>query len=367
MKRLGIYAFYDPDGIADEGDLMYLEAVAAELDDLVIVVNGALSEKSRQAFENSTDHIILRENRGFDGGAFREVLLERLPRAIWEDVEELVLFNNTVFGPVYPLASIFERFSKQPADFWGMTPWHGSELSFPEHVQSYFLVFKKAVFQSVAFWAFWQSLRMDFTDVSYLIATYEVQFTPYLVAHGFRYAVLSDENIYTDPLRVLRDGVPVIKKKTLREHVGIDYETMFRILEQTNPKIKRAMIAYMERQKVDRRTARWTNERILEAVRPYSRIYFYGRLVRSYYVLSKLPDKERFLVESDEYDHDGEQGGIHLLHLSELPAHAEDDAIMVVFLGKRNTAFVRERLKSIFSHIIFLCDGMPLDDAQTNM
>ena len=80
--RLGIYAFYDSEGIADAGDLLYLDAVAAELDELFIVVNGKLTPETRSCFERCASRVFCRENRGMDGGAFQEALLERLPRKL---------------------------------------------------------------------------------------------------------------------------------------------------------------------------------------------------------------------------------------------------------------------------------------------
>jgi len=327
--RLGIYAFYDADGVADAGDLMYLSAVRDELDELVIVVNGKLASRTRAAFERYASQIFCRENRGYDGGAFQEVLLERLPRTAWDGVDELVLFNNTVYGPLQPLSPIFKAFSASQADFWGMTLYHAPDL--PNHIQSYFLVFKKSVFQSLAFWTFWKNVRIDFTVADYLIASYEIRLTTALHQAGFRYAVfrkMKGDQIYDEPLKSYEMGIPVLKKKIFRSSAfqisPAEYEELLQHLENEHPKVASAVHDYMRhhhyhwKEVSPYRGLCWSNEAVLAAARPYRRIYFYGCTVRSFYLMSLLSAEERFFVESDACWHGSQQGEYRVLRLSEI-------------------------------------------------
>ena len=200
----------------EEGDLLYLEAVAAELDELVIVVNGTITEATRRMFERYTEEIICRENIGLDAGGFRELLLERLSRPRWQNADELVLFNNTVFGPVQPLRPIFEKFTGASVDFWGITLYHDDD--FPDHIQSYFLVFKNPVLQSAAFLSFWENLRMDFTLPAYLIVEYEIAMTGFLEEAGFQSGVvriMKGNQIYSDPLGGAGGGASRFEKEAV--------------------------------------------------------------------------------------------------------------------------------------------------------
>ena len=327
--RLGIYAFYDAEGIADEGDLIYLSAVRNELDELIIVVNGKLASRTRVVFECYASQIFCRENHGYDGGAFQEVLLKHLPRTVWEAVDELVLFNNTVYGPLQPLSPIFKGFFASQADFWGMTLFHAPEL--PDHIQSYFLAFKKSVLQSSAFWNFWKNLRMDFTVSDYLIASYEIRFTETLHRAGFRYGVLQvmkGDQIYDEPLKSYEMGIPVLKKKIFRSSAfrirPAEYEALLQHLENEHPEVASAVHAYMRHHRYHWKEAPtyrglcWSNEAVLAAVRPYRRIYFYGCTVRSFYLMSLLSAEERFFVESDACWHGSQQGEYRVLRLSEI-------------------------------------------------
>lgn len=369
--RLGIYSFYDAEGMADPGDLQYLEAVRDELDELIVLVNGKLSGSSRKAFAKYTDTIIQRENHGFDGGAFRDVLLQHLSRADVERYDEIVLFNNTVFGPAYPLRPIFEKFPATAIDFWGMTFDYG-DGRLCGHIQSYFWVFRKSVLQSDAFWKFWQELRMDFTDVDYLIASYEVRMTEYLQGCGFRSAFLSDEMVYRRPWQALLAGVPVLKKKNFRSHIyripPQEYQEIFAWLAEHRPELLETIQAYMERFHFDWRKEPepldfsdrllWTNKEIFEAVRPYQRIYFYGVMLWTYYLMKQFPEKDCCLVESDAYHHGPAQGGLPILRLSDLCKEPADcrDAVALIFLRKRNADPLRGKLEGMFQKVFYLCD-----------
>ena len=73
-KRLGIFFFFDAQGVADS----YVEALLADmvknLSELVIVVNGELTATSYAKLSAFTDNIILRENKGLDAWAYKTAL-----------------------------------------------------------------------------------------------------------------------------------------------------------------------------------------------------------------------------------------------------------------------------------------------------
>lgn len=62
-QRLGIYCFYDKYGHAASFIKTFLDDLMDNLDDLVVVVNGQLSDQARQLFSEYTKTIIVRENK----------------------------------------------------------------------------------------------------------------------------------------------------------------------------------------------------------------------------------------------------------------------------------------------------------------
>ena len=73
-KRFGIFFFYDRDGVVDDYvDTMVLD-MRKNLDELCIVVNGALNQAGREKFESWSDRLIVRENEGLDAWAYKTSL-----------------------------------------------------------------------------------------------------------------------------------------------------------------------------------------------------------------------------------------------------------------------------------------------------
>jgi rhamnosyltransferase len=175
--------------------------------------------------EKIVDEVIERPNIGFDVGAYTEAL-----RSVgWShlaEFDELLLVNNTFFGPVSSFDPLFERMSHDNVDFWGMTnhpavspnPFTGRGVM-PEHLQSYWLLIRKTILRDPSFERYWQSLPMpqSYNDV---VVNFESQFTQYFSERGFTWAAAYRAEDYgvlnpsmEAPLALLKDGCPIFKKR----------------------------------------------------------------------------------------------------------------------------------------------------------
>ena len=86
---------------------------------MLVVVNGVLSAEGLGRLEGLADEVLVRENRGFDVGAFRDALVH-----VGEDLagfDEVLLTNDTWFGPVGSFDGVFARMDAREVDFWGLT------------------------------------------------------------------------------------------------------------------------------------------------------------------------------------------------------------------------------------------------------
>jgi lipopolysaccharide biosynthesis protein len=181
----------------------------------------------------------LKENVGLDFGMWRHAL-ERVDLGAWD---ELVLANSSVFGPLTPLARAFERMAPSDCDFWGMTNNH--ELA--PHIQSYFLVFRRAALASTAFGRFWQGV-LPYESKWQITLSYEVGLTTYLVENGLRPALVAPvEELPVPfwrrdvvgnptcrfPVLLLEEGVPFVKVELLRENpLGVPLWPIYRWMQR---------------------------------------------------------------------------------------------------------------------------------------
>lgn len=143
-----------------------LDDIRTNLDDLVIVSNGSLNQESMVGLSRYTNHdIVIRNNVGFDAGAWRDVMLDIGFERICE-FDELILFNDSFFGPIYPFKEMFDKMDRTDVDYWGITN-HGEAPNSrdmcpygyrPRYIQTYFLAFRKNLVESNEFQQYWTNL-----------------------------------------------------------------------------------------------------------------------------------------------------------------------------------------------------------------
>ena len=206
MKRAAIFMFYDKAGICDDYIAYYLAEIKTVCERIVIVSNGSVTPESRDLFLEFVEQgdLVVRENKGFSAWGYRAGLLHIGFEALAE-YDEVLIANDTVFGPVYPLAEIFKEMEdREELGFWGMTqhpPYENEDLVTrnnpygyaPEHLQTYFVVFRKALMESEVFERFWtRLLRVDQYQES--VGKFETVMTKLFSDEGFSW----DSYIHTE-------------------------------------------------------------------------------------------------------------------------------------------------------------------------
>ena len=180
MKRLCIYLTYDGQGIVDEYIGYMLRELKTCVSQLVVVSNQMKIIKGQDILENYADQIFYRENIGLDAGGFKDALCDYIGWDKVREYDELVLVNDSCFGPFRPLTEIFDEMDERKADFWGLLK-HGHSLAedgkeTPEHIQSFFLVIRSRLLNDADFQEYWEEIPYynTFNDV---VDSHEVVFT----------------------------------------------------------------------------------------------------------------------------------------------------------------------------------------------
>lgn len=196
MNRLCIFVFYDREGIVDKSVLYLLDEIVKNVNDLYIVCNGLVNDESKKKLERYTSKIYVRDNNGFDAGAYRTAIIEYIPRSILYKYDELILMNDTVFGPFIPMKTIMQSMENRKCDFWGMTS-HPPRGDIKEHVQSYFLVIRNKLIRDERFINFWEEIGAINT-FNKAVANFEVKFTSYFQSIGYKWDTYVDFSDYVD-------------------------------------------------------------------------------------------------------------------------------------------------------------------------
>ena len=233
-QRLGIYCFYDKYGHAASFIKTFLDDLMDNLDDLVVVVNGQLSDQARQLFSEYTKTSIVRENKGLGVAAYKQAILT----LGWEKLEsydEVICLNDTVMGPVYPFREMFACMDRKDVDFWGITAYAGETVDkeqIPTHLQAYWHAYRRSLVSSPAFHEYWETMPL-WKDYAEVTRKHEMTFTKHFTDLGFTWASYIDWRKYQGyssypllymPMQIVRDDrCPIFKRRSF----FVDYSAYF--------------------------------------------------------------------------------------------------------------------------------------------
>lgn len=200
MKRAGIFAFFDDEGYVDKYVEYLLDDITQNLDRLVIVCNGFLTDDSRRILEKYTPDILMRPDTGYDIGGFK-FGVDYMGWDALKSYDEVVLFNDSFFGPLYPFKIVFDEMdSRSKVDFWGLSM-HGAAPALPSvttpydhryrYLQTYFLSFRKRLVCSEVFQNFWNEMA-EYETANETAANFGPVFTKLFGDSGFQVGVYSD-------------------------------------------------------------------------------------------------------------------------------------------------------------------------------
>lgn len=237
MNRLLIYVHFNKFDAISNHVIYQLEKMNPLFSKVVFISNSQLSENHVERLFDAQliDSFLQRENTGYDFAAWHDGM-EVVGFDNLSSYDSVTVMNDTCFGPLWDMEPYYVKYESDDAiDFWGMTNHaevKGHNLYIPEHLQSYFISFKRRIVESDVFLNFWKAV-VSHSDVQKVIDEYETQYTKLFTAAGFNYtAVLDTVPIHQEyfhrnftihyPQVLLDYKVPFIKIKTfdLSQHLS---------------------------------------------------------------------------------------------------------------------------------------------------
>ena len=226
MRRIIFYLFYDKEGIVDDYVPYKLKALREHAETIFVVSNSKLTAEGRTALDEVADVVWVRDNVGFDVGAF-DAAMTRFGSERLAEYDELVLMNYTFFGPVYPFSEVFDRMAEVSVDFWGLSshgpiepgPGEGPSRALGRHLQTNWIAVRRPMFTSLEWTEYWASVR-SIRSYQESIQRFEATFTQHFADRGFSWAAAwRDEDYPTENASfesaalLLRDRFPILKRR----------------------------------------------------------------------------------------------------------------------------------------------------------
>lgn len=195
-RRIAIYVVFDKDGILDGFRKYYLQELRKVTEHILVIVNGKLTPESRLQLESGLcDDILVRENTGLLTYGW----IEGLNHIGWDkllEYDELLMLNDSFFGPFFPLSEMFEAMEKTDADFYGplknfedkgLTDFFGHKFKHG-HIRGticYFYVIRSRLLHSNEFKKYWSEKPEIHNDYDTYFFN-EIAFYDYVVDSGFK-------------------------------------------------------------------------------------------------------------------------------------------------------------------------------------
>jgi hypothetical protein len=186
-RRVALYAHYC---VAGRVSAMVLEQVraysAAGFSVVFVTASPTIAADDWAAVQSLAAFVVHRRNRGLDFGAWRD-LADTLA-ARWPDIEELLLVNDSVLGPIRPLEPVFVALRSGGEGLFGLT----DSFQGGGHLQSYFLLGRgRAVVREML--AFMRSARIS-ASKWLMVQRCEMGLSRHMHRKGFRTAALFGYN-----------------------------------------------------------------------------------------------------------------------------------------------------------------------------
>lgn len=387
-KRTAIFPFYHKQGRLTNDVEFLIKSLKQIADTLVVVSNGQLEDRSKM--EQLADILIVRENRGYDAGAYKEALFNEEVSRVIDEAQELVFCNDTFYGPFIPFQLIFEEMDDPEVDFWGLNL---SDTGLSTFLQSYFLVFKKEIWKNGDLKKFFEeNIDENTLDFNKVLMSFEQNIFSFLVDKGYHYNAFRVQryHIFTDfEGSICLDRLPILKKKVLskqyydRERLldvlhyidgqyNYDIRLILEDLKERNSitlsheEIKRHKVQIKAKEMIVTKTRK---EDIVKFVQRHKRVYIYGiggygKAIKNMlkdesvagFIVSDdhlLPDEGRELRCSLGDKQQESFDKIPLYGISELKSQRGNLAPIIVALSEKNKVQVQSKLKS-FPNVLYL-------------
>jgi len=267
-KRIAVFASYSYSEVVEEYVVYYLSELKKVVDDIIFIADNFASEIEKEKISHIVSYSEFSRHGEYDFGSYKRGLSYCQNYLALDKIDEIILCNDSCYGPISNFSDLFEKMSKEQCDFWGLT----ESTRYQTHLQSYFLCFRKKALNSAVFLDHFLDVVGE-SSVSDVILKYEVPLTEKLLMSGLKYKAYIDQNdpetqsfarinpnLTIFPLFLISRGCPLIKVKTMnsdeRNYDGV-VSTSLR-LKTLNPVLANHILSHVDN------TKRYGKRKILE-------------------------------------------------------------------------------------------------------
>ena len=215
MKRLAIFACYNGKGLINDYVVTYLKYLKEVSDNIIFVADNEPNVKELSKIYPLVSHIESYHHGEYDFGSYKIGFKYAKEHYLLDDVDEVILCNDSCFC-VDSLKTAFDKMETNSCDFWSMT----ASNEYEPHLQSFFLVVKKKLFNSEVFSNYLDNVK-HLDSFLEIVNTYEIPLKMTFEKEGFKSASYikapKKNNPTFFPIKCIKVKMPLIKRKIFTE------------------------------------------------------------------------------------------------------------------------------------------------------
>lgn len=218
MNRIAIFAHYDCNNLIQEYVVYYLKELKKVVDSIIFVSDSNISNLELKKINDYVQFSIVGQHGEYDFGSYKRGICYAFDNLPMEQYEEIILVNDSCYAPLFPFNEMFSVMSNKDIDFWGCIANKTRTMGNINHIQSYFIVFKKNIFMHPSYKNFFSNITYQ-KNKKDIIYKYECGMTKYFEENGFSWDVYSniskqyeDAYLYYYKDMIKRERVPFLKR-----------------------------------------------------------------------------------------------------------------------------------------------------------
>ena len=239
--RTAVVASYFGNGRISDSLLYLLRGLREVVDNIVYVADCPVLPDEIAKLDGIVAVAKFGRHGQYDFGSYRRGLeIARAEGFLGPDVaDELVVMNDSNYGPVYPFADSFSKMSAVDCDFWGYT---GYDAFGNVHISSYFYLFRRRVIDSSVLDGF-LALIDGPIERDKVIMKFEFRLTKHLENAGFKWATFVPMGFKKGaptkyPLSLCRlYKMPLLKAKAVNGDCYESVDDTLAVVARVNPEL----------------------------------------------------------------------------------------------------------------------------------
>ena len=217
-KRLFLFAGYDKNGIIDDALVHYAKAIS-KFGDTVLCMDSDCSDSNLKRVQDYCVHAIGTRHGEYDFGSYKRAYIWATENLNLSQYDFIYLINDSVYGPLYNLASYFQEMESSASDAFGMVK--NPHRDHP-HIQSWFIGLRKSVFMTPWFDQFMRNIT-KLESKGLITREYEQGLTKLISAHNMSWSCLYSvhgRGIYNNIKKLYRAKMPFMKRVAFTRNHG---------------------------------------------------------------------------------------------------------------------------------------------------